>query len=489
MHLPPDNAGAGSHGESKAGHLLAYQLSEGASEHVPIQDGLLEELQAKMAEWEAQGQVDRRYLSECLRSLEPFDIAELLDKLPQAQGQALFSELPIKLAADVLADVEPDTAYYLIKNTPADRIPQVLKQVPGDVITDIVGAIHPRRAEVLLGLMPEEMASQVKDLLKYPPDTAGGRMTIDHIAVRESWTIDQVLAHVRKVGRQVESIPYVYIVDERNRLLGTTTLQDLILSNPQQLVKDVMDEVRVKIQADSDQEEAARLLTDYGIRAVPVVDQSDRLLGMITVDDIIDVIEEETTEDITRLGGSEPLEGGYFSASFSSLFRKRVGWLFLLFIAQSLTGSILKGRSHLLEQVVALSFFIPLLIDTGGNAGGQAATLVIRAMAIGEVTIKDFLWVVFREVRLGLALGAVMAMGTVAQVLLLGGSGKLGLTVAFAIVSIVTLSSSLGGALPMIGRRLGLDPAVFSAPMVTTIVDTTGLILYFAIASLILGLT
>lgn len=455
---------------------------------MPVREELLKELEARVTQWETEGQVDQEWFLKQLRHLEPFDVAELLEELPPSGQRLLFDLLPVEFAADVLDRLDPDTAYDLLKNAPADRMAELFKRLPEDIATDIAGAIHPRKAEVLLGLMPPEIALEVRKLLQYAPDTAGGRMTIDHISVRASWPVERVLAHIRKVGGQVESIPYVYVVDEKNRLLGVTTLRDLILADPRQPVQDIMEQVNIRVLAESDQEEAARLLTHYNLKAVPVVDQFDRLLGMITVDDIIDVIEEETTEDISRLGGTEPLEVSYANAGFLPLFRKRVGWLLLLFVAESLTGTILRRYAGFLEQVVALSFFIPLLIGTGGNAGGQAATIIIRAMVVGEVTAKDFLRVVFREMRLGLALGIAMALGAAMQAFLLGGSAKIGLTVACTITAIVTLSSSLGATLPLIGRKLGLDPAVFSAPMITTIVDSTGLIIYFTIANLILGI-
>lgn len=222
--------------------------------------------------------------------------------------------------------------------------------------------------------------------------------------------------------------------------------------------------------------------------ALPVVDTAGRIVGVINVDDIVDVIEEEATEDIQILGGIEPLDEPYLDSSLARLFRKRIGWLLLLFLAASFTTSILRHHADLLDQVVALAFFIPLLIGTGGNSGAQASTLVIRAMALGEVTLVDFLRVIWREIRIGLALGVAMAIVTFALARAIGAPLNLGLTVAATIVLVVVVGSILGAAFPLIGRRLGFDPAVFSAPLITTIVDATGLLIYFQVARLVMGL-
>jgi magnesium transporter len=244
----------------------------------------------------------------------------------------------------------------------------------------------------------------------------------------------------------------------------------------------------IRVRADADRETAARLLTDHNLIAIPVVDDEDHLLGIITEDDVADVLEAEATEDIARLGGSQPLNVPYRVSSVPLLFRKRVGWLLLLFVAEAYTGTVLRNFEGELAAVVALSFFIPLLIGTGGNIGSQTVTLIVRAMALNEVSLRDIAWIVFKEARVGLALGAVMAVVGYAQAVLLGMGPVIGPVVATTIVAISVWSATVAAALPLLLRRLGVDPAVVSAPVITTLVDGTGLIIYFEIARLFLRL-
>ncbi|HOB87691.1 MAG TPA: magnesium transporter, partial [Bacillota bacterium] len=271
-------------------------------------------------------------------------------------------------------------------------------------------------------------------------------------------------------------------------LVGVISLRDLIVAEPSTPVAELMSRKVKSVPARLDQEQAARMLSQYDFVALPVVSDDGKMVGVITVDDILDIIQEEATEDIQRLGGSQPLESPYLHAGFWSIFRKRIGWLALFFIAGTLTSNILSHYESMLTSMVALSFFIPLLIGTGGNAGAQTSTLVIRAMAMGEITTKDTLKVIGREILLGLALGLALAVITFIRAATLGGPSSLGLTVAAAVIAVVAFSSSIGALMPIIGKRLGLDPAVFSAPMITTLVDACGLIIYFQFARLMLGL-
>ena len=297
-----------------------------------------------------------------------------------------------------------------------------------------------------------------------------------------------MINHFRKVGSKATVTNYIYVVDGQGRLVGVTSLKEVLLSDPRTLVSDIMYTKVVSVPVEAHQQEAAKLVSSYDFVALPVTDNTGRLVGVIAVDDILDVIEEEDTEDIHRLGGSLPLDEPYLNSSMFDLIKKRIGWLLVLFMGQGFTGNILKSYEDVLAQVVALTFFIPLLTDTGGNSGSQASTLVIRAMALGEVTLKDLASILWKEVRIGGALGLVM--GTVGFTFswVVGGSQAVALTVGITLVVIMIVSSTIGAVLPLIGSRFGVDPAVLSAPLVTTIVDTTGLIIYFAVATRILKL-
>jgi len=429
-----------------------------------------------------------RDLLDLLDELQPYDIATLLPELDWDQQVQLLRILPAEMAASTLEHLDHDDQYELIDHLDDTAVGAILAEMSSDAIVDLIGAIHPRQAKEILRRVPAEDLAGIRQLMTYPDHTAGGRMTIGYIAVRQEWTAEQVLDHFRKAGADADVTNYLYVVDKDGRLVGVTSLREVLLSPPKTPILEAMYTKVVTIQAQTDQEEAARLLGQYDFVALPVISGDGRMVGVITADDVIDVFEQEATEDIHRLGGSQPLDEPYMQSSFFGLFRKRIGWLLVLFIAESFTGNILRHFEEYLAEVVALAFFIPLLIDTGGNSGTQASTLVIRAMAVGEVTIKDFVKVVWREARLGLVLGLAMAAATFARALIMGGPATLGLTVASTICVIVIVGSTLGAALPLIGKRFGADPAVFSAPLITTVADATGLIIYFQMARMIMGL-
>ncbi|MDQ7794826.1 MAG: magnesium transporter [bacterium] len=431
---------------------------------------------------------DDERVAEILREQQPYDVAELIPDLPAEARLRIMRSLPPAFAAETLEHLTPELQYSILDHLGEDAATAVANELSSDAVADLALSVHPRQAERLLALLPPDYREVVRKLTTYPESSAGGRMTVDYISVRQTWTQDQVMQHIRKVAKDVETINYLYVVDQDGRLTGVTSLRDLILAQPGDRVQDFMSTRLIAVTATADQEEAARELANYDFLAVPVTDPAGRLVGIITWDDVMDVIEEEATEDIQRMGGTEPLGEPYMEVNLFTLYRKRVGWLLLLFLAQSFTGTILKHFEGFLSQVVALTFFIPLLIDTGGNSGAQASTTVIRAMAVGDVTPIDFLRVVWREARLGLILGLTMAAATLLRAFLLGSGVALGLTVAVTILAIVLVGSTVGAALPIIGRRLGFDPAVLSAPLITTIADTLGLLIYFWAARMILGL-
>lgn len=427
-------------------------------------------------------------VADLVAELQPYDLAQLLEPLTPASRAKLLAAAPPSAAAEALEHLDADLQYEIVHALPEDAARALLSEMGSDSLADLVGALHPKDAQDVLRRMPEAQQAQIRGLLEFPESSAGGRMTLDYIQVRRAWSAAQVIAHFRRVGRDAEIAHYVYVVDQQGRLVGVTSMRDVLLAEPAALVADFMHTQLVTVPAEADQEEAARILRDYDFGALPVVDRAGRLVGVISVDDVIDVLEEEATEDIQRIGGTQPLDEPYLSATLLELFRKRIGWLLILFVAAAITQNILQHYANLLDEVVALAFFIPMLIGTGGNAGSQAGTLVIRAMAVGEVTFRDFFRVVWREARLGLLLGGAMAIVTYVRAVTFGGGTALGLTVAATIAVIVLWTSILGAGLPLIGKRLGFDPAVFSAPMITTLADATGLLIYFQMALWIMGL-
>jgi magnesium transporter len=427
-------------------------------------------------------------LEAVLSELQPYDVSLVLEALPELSRLVLLYVLEPQLAAEALGYLEHDQQYHLLDHLPERKIRAIIAVMPSDALVDLLGAVHPKQAQEILKRVPSEDVAQVKELMSYPEHSAGGLMTFNYLTARTQWTAAQVIDHFRKVAKDIENANYVYVVDKVGRLAGVASLRDIILAAPGVRVAEIMYTKVISIAVDADQEEVARLLSQYDFSAIPVVNHNDQMVGIITVDDIIDVVEEEATEDIQLIGGTEPFDKPYLQAGIRELFSKRIGWLLVLFLAESLTGSIMRSYEDVLSQMIALTFFIPLLIDTGGNSGSQASTLVIRAMALGEVTPKDYFKIIWREIRLGLLLGTAMGLVAYARALFMGGPITLGITVALTIIMVVVVSTTAGATLPMIGKRFGLDPAVFSAPLITTIADGVGLLIYFRMAQLIIGI-
>ncbi len=427
-------------------------------------------------------------LQELTGELQPYDLSILLNNLTGNEQLLLFAALPPESAAETLEHFEPVEQYRFLDHLEHEVTADILNLMSSDAVVELFTALHPRQTEQLFALLREPFHGQIRDQMSYLENSAGSLATVDYIAVRRWWTAEQTLSHLRKVGSTAELYNYIYILGPLGELVGVLSLRQLILADPARRLEEIMVQKLITVPAELDQEQAAQLVARYDLIALPVISSSGKMVGILTVDDIIDVIEEEATEDIHLLGGSEPVETPYFKTGLATFFRKRIVWLLLLFVAEAFTGNIMRYYEGLLTRVVALSFFIPLLIDTAGNAGTQTSTLVIRAMSVGEIRGGDFLKVVWREMRLGLALALPMAGITFLRAMMLGSPSNLGLTVAATILVIITVSSTLGAIMPIIGKKLGLDPAVFSSPMITTLTDAVGLIIYFRFARLLMGL-
>jgi len=336
--------------------------------------------------------------------------------------------------------------------------------------------------------MARPEAAELRELMAYPPDTAGGLMTPEFVAVRPTLTIAEAVAEIRRVADEAETVYYVYVTDTDRRLVGVLSLRDLLLGRSAQPVTAVMTADVASVLVSDDQEEVARVFRERRYMALPVVDNQKRMLGIITVDDVSDVIEEETTEDIERLGGSQPLDEPYLRARVFAIVRKRIVWLLLLFVAEAYTGTVLRYFENELQAVVALAFFVPLLIGTGGNVGSQTVTTIIRAMGVGDVVWHDLGRVLFKEVRISFVLGVIMSVATLIRAEILGVGVQIGSVVAVSAAFIVLWAGLVAAVLPLTLRRVGVDPAVVSAPMITTLVDGTGLFIYFEIARYLLHL-
>jgi magnesium transporter len=424
-----------------------------------------------------------------LRSAPREELAQALADLDPNELGLLVTRLGDEALADLISELDAFDAARLIGKLGRAQAADVLEEMDPDDAADVMGELRPHEAEAILTEMEDEEAEDVRDLLTYRPESAAGIMTPDFVSVAPYLTADEALAQLGRVAEEAETIYYVYVTDpQTRRLLGVLSLRNLVLSPRWKLVSQLMNTNVARIHADEDQEAAARLLDKHSYLALPVVDDQDRLLGIITADDAADVLLEEAGEDIERLGGSQPLDEPYLRASIVHLFRKRIIWLLVLFVAEAYTGTVLRHFEDTMAEMVSLAFFIPLLIGTGGNVGSQTVTTLVRAMGVGEVQFRDVFRVLGRELMVGLLLGIVMGAATYVRAWTLGIGVEIGPVVAVTATFIVIWSAAVSAILPLLLHRLKVDPAVVSAPLITTLVDGTGLFLYFTIARIMLGL-
>ena len=418
------------------------------------------------------------------------DLADLVNELTLQEGAAVVSMLPVPRAVGLLDQPTLRRRGAIGEQLAPGRAATLLEQLSADQRTEIVrdmGQVERRR---VLPKLAAESRAELEGLLKYPPHTAGGIMTTEFVRLSPTLTVGEALKHLRAVAREKESIYACYVMDpETGHLLGAVSLRDLVMAEMANPLVDVMRRKPVTVSVMDDRELVAQKIAKYNLLAVPVLDETGRVAGFVTVDDVIDVMVEEQTEDILRMAAVEPgLDKPYFDNPLWRVVRKRVGWLLLLFVGGTLTGTVLRHFEGELSAVVALSFFIPMLIGTGGNAGAQTVMTVIRSLALGEIRLRDAWKVVLREALTGLTVGLMIATAALGQALLTGASLTLAVTVALTMLAICLWSTAVGALIPILAQRLGLDPAVLSAPLITTMVDATGLVIYFLIAKTVLQL-
>lgn len=421
------------------------------------------------------------------------DALELLEDLSGRELAHLFAFLGEDALGALLARLDHRDAARILTRMSSSQAADILESIGPDDATDIVqviGASDPDSVENILVAMEPEEAAEIRELLPYGEETAGGLMTPEFVAVFPEVRADETVKALRQVANEIDNVQYVYVIDREEKLLGVLSLHRLVLSAPNAKVGDLMSTEIWSIRAEEDQEVAARIVTERSLLAIPVVDDEDHLLGIITRDDIDEIIEDEATEDMERLGGSNPLDVPYLRASPILLFRKRIVWLLVLFFAQFITVTIQENYESLLAQVTLLAVFIPILIGTGGNVGSQTVSTLIRAIAVGEVQTRHILKVIGKELFTGLLLGLVMGTLMFGRALLVGDAGgtELALVVGITILVLTTWAATVGAVLPIVLNKLKMDPAVVSAPFISSLVDGTGLIIYFTLAKYIMGL-
>jgi len=434
-------------------------------------------------------------LREVFREWAPADVAEVILDLPEDEQVIIFRVLPHDLAADVFEYIGIEEQLALLRAMAHEQVASILNEMAPDDRTALLEELPSDAARKLIRFLTPEERRVATALLGYPEDSVGRLMTPDFIAVKENWTVQEVLDYIRGYGRDSETLNVIYVVDDRGKLIDDIRMREFLLKPLTSPVSDLMQKTFVALNVTDSQQDALNIFRKYDRTVLPVIDSSGVLLGIVTIDDMLDVAEQEATEDIQKLGGMEALDEPYTTIPFLRMVKKRATWLIILFLGEMLTATAMQGYNSEIERAAILAMFLPLIISSGGNSGSQATTLVIRAMALGELRLRDWFRVVRKELLSGLALGLILGIIgffriTLWQYLHIFDYGKyhwlVAFTVGVALVGVVLWGTISGAMLPFLLRRCGLDPAASSAPFVATLVDVTGLVIYFNVALLIL---
>ena len=423
---------------------------------------------------------------ELISQYQPADIAEILAELDVKDRGILFKLLGQDTAAMVLEMLDESVMLSLVESLNYKYLAGVIDEMPVDAAADLLGNLSEKNRDILLNLMQEEEADEVQELLEYDARSAGGIMTTQYVAILQDITAGRAIDVLREISPEAETVYYVYVIDVRNKLVGVITLRELIVADPDTLIESIMNPAVISVNVDMDQEEVARVVSKYDFLAVPVVDEDDSLLGIITVDDIIDVIYEEASEDIFLLGGSSEL-ADHEQSKLAKALQARLPWLLVTMLEGLIAGTVLRGLEQELTKVVALAFFVPLLTGMGGNVGTQSATITIRGLALGHIESEDVIKVALRESVTGVMLGLINGLIVAVVAAVWQQSLILGLIVGLSMLGNMTTAALMGTLVPILFKKVGVDPAVASAPFITASIDITGLLIYSTLASLLIG--
>ena len=429
-------------------------------------------------------------LRQLLAEMNDADIAACMDELEEPEMLKVFRILPKDLAADVFSYLEVDNQQMIITSLTDKEAAHIIDNLMADDAVDLLEEMPASVVKKLLINVSAEARRDINHLLRYPEDSAGSIMTVEYVDLKESLTVEQAIERIRKVGVDSETINICYVLDAQRKLIGTVALRYLLLSDSHAIIGDIMHENVISINTLMDQEEVVKQFKKYDFTAMPVVDNENRLVGIITVDDIVDIMEEETTEDMEKMAAIVPGDKPYIRTSVWENFLKRIPWLLFLMVSSAFTGAILASYEEALSVHAALTFFIPMLMGTGGNAGGQASVTVIRGLSMGEIEYRDVPGVMWKEIRIAVLCGICLAVANFAKLMLFDKVGLLvAIVVSVTLVMVVLMAMLLGCVLPVIAKRIGLDPAVMASPFITTIVDALSLLVYFKVAVAILGIS
>lgn len=417
------------------------------------------------------------------------DVAMQMEQLEEEEMLKMFRILPKDLAADVFSYLEVENQQTIITSLSEKDAAVIIDNLMADDAVDLLEEMPANVVKKLLANASPDTRRDINQLLRYPVDSAGSIMTVEYVDLKENLTVAGAIERIRKVGLDSETINICYVLDAQRRLLGTVALRYLLLSEPDEIIGDIMHENVISINTLMDQEEAAAKFKKYDFTSMPVVDNENRLVGIITVDDIVDILEEEATEDIEKMAAIMPSDKPYMKTGILETFKKRIPWLLLLMVSATFTGQIINHFEDALSACAALMMFIPMLMDTGGNAGGQASVTVIRGLSLGEITYKDTLRIIWKESRVALLCGVTLAVANFAKLMLLDRVGlSVSIVVCLTLVVAILIAKLIGCTLPVLAKRIGFDPAVMASPFITTIVDALSLMVYFQIAARLLGL-
>ncbi len=439
---------------------------------------------------------DPAELAETVAGIQSADLADTLNRLPPEAAGKVISALPFDVAVQVLDQPELDRRAELFETMDTAVASTLIEAMSADQQAEIFRQLGKVERARLIKTLDQPTREVLTFLLQYPPNTAGGIMTTEFVGVPARWTVDESLRYINRVGRAKETVYAIFVLDDAGGLMHVVSLRELIQAERSQIVALVGDQRDpLSVGPLVDREDAARLISKYNLLAIPVVDEKKHVMGIVTVDDVIDTLLEELTEDVQKFGGMEALDAPYMQISFWSMIKKRGGWLSALFLGEMLTATAMGYFEHEISKAVVLALFIPLIISSGGNSGSQATSLIIRAMALREVTLRDWWRVAMRELPTGLALGVLLGIVGLLRILLWQKLGfydygthfiLVAATISCSLIGVVTFGSLAGSMLPFLLRRLGFDPASASAPFVATMVDVTGIIIYFSVAYVIL---
>ena len=425
-------------------------------------------------------------LRDILTEMHPADVATMFDELEKRQISLLFRLLPKELAAETFVELDPDNQEALIKAFSDNELREVLDEMYLDDAVDLVEEMPANVVRRILQNTDEETRKMINEVLKYPKDSAGSMMTIEYVQLKESMTVADSFQTIRRTGIDKETIYSCYVTDQNRRLKGIVTAKGLLLSDSDMLIGDIMDEDVISVFTTDDKEEVVQKFQLYNLIAMPVVDKENRLVGIITVDDAIDVIEQEATEDIETMAAITPTDKPYLKTGVFETWWKRIPWLLLLMVSATFTSVIINSYDAALATL-GLAAFMPMIMGTGGNAGSQSSVTIIRGLSIGEIEMGDIIRIIWKELRVSLLCGITMAIATFGKIMLIEQPGFMtAVVVSLTLVATIVTAKLVGCVLPVLAKRVGFDPAVMASPFITTIVDALSLVIYFRIATMIL---